>query len=171
MLPWYCFVRKRERCDISELGVSVYESSDVGIIRISGGVQYFSFNFKDIQQRFESWVFLWLTMYIILIWNDISTWWCLPQRNLKHSHSTKKCNSLIDKSMIERHFDIDAEPEIRLRCGLWAWKAWSWWRERRELSCGTAELACFQVDQLPHRERWHPLRQKVGSRQAWISSK
>lgn len=67
MLPWYCFVRKRERCDISELGVSVYESSDVGIIRISGGVQYFSFNFKDIQQRFESWVFLWLTMYIILI--------------------------------------------------------------------------------------------------------
>ena len=62
--------------------------------------------------------------------------------------------------MIGRHPDIDAEPEIRPRCDLWAWKAWSWWRETMELSYGAAELARFQVDQLPRRERWNPSKRK-----------
>jgi hypothetical protein len=102
----------------------VYKSSNVGIIRIFRGVQESSLNPKDIQQWCEGWVFLWLMVHIrLMTFESVNGGWRLQQRNLKHSHSTKKCNSIAGKSMIGRHLDIDGEPEIRPRCDLWAWKA------------------------------------------------
>ena len=75
LLPWQCFIAcNRGKCDVSEVGISVYKSSDVGIIRRYRAIKYSSLNFKDVQQWLEGWVSLWLGMHISLTSNNISKW-------------------------------------------------------------------------------------------------